>query len=86
MKLTNSRRAGTGAGDLLPGTYSEGSVAMVDSKVEQIIDKLQKLRALRFARARVRQLERELRVERAGAEEPPSIPEFLRQRRYLQAR
>ena len=59
---------------------------MVDSSVEQIIGKLQKLRALHFARAGVRQLERELRAERAGAEEPPSIPEFLRQRRYLQAR
>jgi hypothetical protein len=86
MELTNSRRAATGAGDLLPGTYSEESVAMVDGRVEQIIDKLQKLRALRFARAGLRQLERESRAERAGAEEPPSIPEFLRQRRYLQAR
>jgi hypothetical protein len=36
MELTNSRRAGTGAGDLLPGTYSEESVAMVDSRVEHL--------------------------------------------------
>jgi hypothetical protein len=86
MELTNSRRAGSRAGDLLPGTYSEESVAMVDSRVEQVTNRLQKLRALRFARAGVRQLERELRAERAGAEEPPSIPEFFRQRRYLQAR
>jgi hypothetical protein len=86
MKLTNSRRADTGAGEPLPGTYSQGSVAMVDSRVEQIIDKLQRLRALHFARAGVRQLERELKAERAAAEELPSIPEFLRQRRFLQAR
>jgi hypothetical protein len=86
MKLTNSHRARAGAGDLLPGTYSEGSAAMVDSRVEQLTGKLQRLRALRFARAGVRQLERELRAGRAGAEEPPSIPEFLRQRRYLQSR
>lgn len=59
---------------------------MVDSRLEQIIDKLQKLRALRLARDRVRQLERELRGERARAEEPASIPEFLRQQRSLQAR
>lgn len=59
---------------------------MADSGVEQIIDKLQKLRALRLARDRVRQLERELRGERARSEEPPSIPEFLRQQRSLRAR
>lgn len=73
-------------GDPLPGTYSEGSVAMVDSRTEQIIEKLQKLRALRLARDRVRQLERELRGERTRAEEPPFIPEFLRQQRSLRAR
>lgn len=84
MKLMNSRRPG--AGDLLPGTCSEGSVVMVDSGVERIIDKLQKLRALRLARDRVRQLERELSGVRARAEEPPTIPEFLRQQRSLRAR
>ena len=59
---------------------------MVDSRVEQIIDKLQKLRALHLARNRVKQLERELRGERARAEEPPCIPEFLRPQRSMQAR
>ena len=33
---------------------------MVDHEVEKVVDKLQKLRALRHARERVRQLEREL--------------------------
>jgi len=51
---------------------------MVDSAMEKIIDKLQKLRDLRRARDRVRQLERELSGEPATPVEAPSIPEFLR--------
>ena len=52
---------------------------MVDYQVEKIVDKLQKLRALRRARARVRQLERELHGEPARREGAPYLPEFLRQ-------
>jgi hypothetical protein len=50
---------------------------MVDHEVEKIIDKLQKLRALRQARERVRQLERELNGEPAKPESPAHLPEFL---------
>jgi predicted component of type VI protein secretion system len=53
---------------------------MVDHAVEKIVDKLQKLRALRHARERVRQLERELNGEPARPESTPHLPEFLRQR------
>ena len=52
---------------------------MVDHEVHKIIDKLQKLRALRHARERVRQLERELNGEPGKAESPPHLPELLRQ-------
>ncbi len=52
---------------------------MVDHVVQKIVDKQQKLRALRHARKRVRQLERELSGEPAKSEEPPHLPEFLRQ-------
>jgi predicted component of type VI protein secretion system len=52
---------------------------MVDHEVGKIVDKLQKLRALRHARERVRQLERELHGEPAKAEASPQLPEFLRQ-------
>jgi hypothetical protein len=52
----------------------------MDSHVEKIVDKLQKLRTLRQARERVRQLEMALNGEPARAEAPPHIPEFLRQR------
>jgi len=57
----------------------EGGSAMVDHVVQKIVDKQQKLRALRHARKRVRQLERELSGEPAKSEEPPHLPEFLRQ-------
>jgi hypothetical protein len=57
----------------------EGGSAMVDREVEMIVDKLQKLRALRHARERVRQLERELNGGPAKPENPPHLPEFLRQ-------
>jgi hypothetical protein len=57
---------------------------MFDHEVEKIIDKLQKLRALRRARERVRQLERELNGEPAKAESPTRLPEFLRHHSPLQ--
>jgi hypothetical protein len=59
---------------------------MVDSGMERIIDKLQKLRELRRARDRVRQLERELRGEPARPVEAPAVPHFLRQHTSVQAR
>ena len=52
---------------------------MVDREVQKIVDKLQKLRALRHARKRVMQLGRELSGEPAKREQPPHLPEFLRQ-------
>jgi hypothetical protein len=52
---------------------------MGDSQVDKIVDKLHKLRALRCARERVRQLERELNGEPAKPETPAHLPEFLRQ-------
>jgi hypothetical protein len=52
---------------------------MLDNDMEKIVDKLHKLRALRHARERVRQLERELNGEPAKPESPPYLPEFLRQ-------
>jgi uncharacterized coiled-coil protein SlyX len=57
----------------------EGGSAMVDQVVQKIVDKQQKLRALRHARERVRQLERELSGEPPKREAPPHLPEFLRQ-------
>jgi hypothetical protein len=53
---------------------------MIDAELQTIVAKLHKLKALRRARARVRQLERELSGEPATAEELPYVPEFLRQR------
>jgi predicted component of type VI protein secretion system len=58
---------------------------MVDHEVEKIIDKLQKLRALRQARERVRQLERELNGAPAKPESATHLPEFLRQHSPLRA-
>jgi hypothetical protein len=54
-----------------------------DSEMHKILDKLRKLSALRRARSRVRQLERELYGESAKPEEPPEIPEFLSQHQPL---
>ena len=51
---------------------------MIDGEVGKITDKLHKLNALRWARERVRQLERELNGEPSRPEEPPHVPEFLR--------
>ena len=56
---------------------------MVDRDVEKIVDKLQKIRALRHARERVRQLERELNGEPAKREDPAHLPDFLRPDRPL---
>jgi hypothetical protein len=50
-----------------------------DGEVEKLVDKLQKLRALRCARERVRQLERELNGEPAKPESLPHLTEFLKQ-------
>jgi predicted component of type VI protein secretion system len=52
--------------------------AMADQELEKIVDKLQKLRALRHARERVRQLERELNGEPPKPESTPRVPEFLK--------
>ena len=52
---------------------------MVDHEVEKLVDKLQKLRALRCARERVRQLERELNAEPVKPESAPHLSEFLKQ-------
>jgi hypothetical protein len=61
----------------------EGGFTMTDSEVERVIDKQHKLRALRHARERVRQLERELTGEPARPEDRPHIPEFLRRHTSL---
>ena len=53
---------------------------MMDAALQTIVGKLQKLKALRRARERVRQLESELRGEPATAAEPLFVPEFLRPR------
>jgi hypothetical protein len=58
---------------------------MGDSELRKVLDKLSKLRALRQARDRVRQLELELCGEPAKSEERPQIPEFLSQRAPLRA-
>ena len=58
---------------------------MVDHELRTIVDKQEKLRALRHARERVRQLERELSGKPAKRKEPPHLPEFLRQDLPLQA-
>lgn len=59
---------------------------MVDTEMQTIVDKLRKLRELRRARDRVRQLERELSGELARPVEAPSLPEFLRLHRPMPAR
>ena len=56
---------------------------MVDRELQKVFDKLQKLRALRHARERVRQLERELNGEPPKTEGVPHLPEFLRQHSSL---
>jgi hypothetical protein len=56
---------------------------MVDLEAQKIFDKLQKLRALRHARERVRQLERELNGEAPKPDGALHLPEFLRQHSLL---
>jgi predicted component of type VI protein secretion system len=56
---------------------------MIDRDVQKIVDKVRKLRALRHARERVRQLERELNGETSKPESAPHLPEFLRQQGWL---
>jgi len=51
---------------------------MSDNGLEQIIGKARRLRELRRAKERIRQLERELRGEPPRPEEPTWVPEFLR--------
>ena len=51
---------------------------MSDNQLEQIIGKARRLRELRRAKERIRQLERELRGEPPRPEEPTWVPEFLR--------
>jgi hypothetical protein len=51
---------------------------MSDDELGQVIGKTRVLRELRRARARVKELERQLRGEPAKPEEPTYIPEFLR--------
>jgi hypothetical protein len=50
---------------------------MSTDELEQIVAKARKLRELRRARERVRQLERQLRGEPTKPEEPTYIPNFL---------
>ena len=52
---------------------------MIDGEFRKVMDKMQKLRMLRDARERVRQLERELCGEPAKAQEAPQVPKFLSQ-------
>jgi hypothetical protein len=63
----------------------EGGSAMVDHELRTIVDKQEKLRALRQARERVIRLERELSGEPAKRVEPRHLPEFLRHDLPLQA-
>ena len=51
---------------------------MSAEELTQIVSKARKVQELQRARARVRQLERELSGEPAIAEEPSQIPAFLR--------
>jgi hypothetical protein len=50
---------------------------MSTEELEQVVAKARKLRELRRARERVRQLERQLRGEPSTPEEPNRIPKFL---------
>ena len=50
---------------------------MSAEELEQVVAKAWKLRELRRARERVRELERQLRGEPSKPEEPTYIPKFL---------
>lgn len=52
---------------------------VTDSEFRRVMDKRYRLRMLKEARARVRQLERELCGEPAKTHDPPPIPGFLSQ-------
>jgi hypothetical protein len=56
---------------------------MIDSELQKILDKQHKLRELRRARERVRQLEQELNGAPESFEEPAQVPQFLRLRSPL---
>ena len=58
---------------------------MSDNEAHKIIDKLQKLRALRQARDRVKQLESELYGAAAKSQDPPAVPGFLSLQQSLRA-
>jgi hypothetical protein len=51
---------------------------MSDDELGQVLGKKRKLRELRRARERVKELERQLRGEPAKPEESAYVPEFLR--------
>jgi hypothetical protein len=51
---------------------------MSDDELQRVIGKARRLKELRRAKERVRQLERELRGEPAKPQEPTWVPEFLR--------
>ncbi len=53
---------------------------MSDNELERIVHKARRLKELRRAKDRVKQLERELRGEPVRPEEPTWVPEFLRMR------
>jgi len=57
----------------------------MDHEVAKILDKQHKLRELRRARERLRQLERELNGAPERSEEPLQVPEFPRLRLPLRA-
>ncbi|MBV8320513.1 MAG: hypothetical protein JO049_07535 [Hyphomicrobiales bacterium] len=57
---------------------------MSDCDVSKVIDKLRKLRALRQARERVRQLESELYGAPSRPQDLPRTPEFLSEACSLQ--
>ena len=53
---------------------------MIDDDLDRIVAKQHKLKELSRARERVRQLEQELCGAPPRPEQPPHVPEFLRQR------
>jgi hypothetical protein len=56
----------------------QGYIVMSVNEFDEIIRKVQRLKALRRARAHVERLERELRGEPAQPDESAYVPEFLR--------
>lgn len=70
--------AGAGAFSFVVDTGEEGP-AVIDHEVEKIVDKLQRLRALRCAREQLRQFERELNGVAAKPDSAPHLTEFFKQ-------